>query len=127
MNRSRLENVRNTIRGLNAIQAGHSPAENEKVTGDAVRTHYPDRIATIDTLNMDTYHSEAGHGDDCRTLGCIAGVAIGLYARETRIIAKTADDTAVDPADIAQRILGLSDTQSHALFFSHPQKPMGIA
>ena len=124
MNRTRLEKVRNTIRELNAIQPGQRHAKTEVVTSDAVLTHYPDRIATIETLDMGTYHSKIYEKEgDCQTLGCIAGVAIKLYPKEARNIAATADDGSPErrgPADIAQRILDLSTTEGRALFLSYP-------
>ena len=115
MNRSRLEKVRNTIKNLAATRPGLVTSENEVATDDSLLAHYPDRIATIDTFDMCTYHSKIVEGDDCRTLGCIAGVTISLYTSEAREIAKSAFKR-LGPADIAQQLLGLTVTESRELF-----------
>lgn len=125
MNREKLETVRDEVHRLDAAP---SYSDTAKVTHESLLAQSPERVSPIDTLDMNTWHSQLSLHGDCRTLGCIAGVTVCLYPDETRRIATENNDETTPPpsiGDIAQEILDLDDAQAYALFHSEARRASG--
>ncbi len=115
MNTSRLKTVLDRLLDLEPAPAARQ-AKYLNCTEMAILTSEIDKLPPVDTLDMSTYHTT---GAGCRTLGCIAGVAITLYPREAALFAaewKDENGSWPDPLIAARAILGLTGDESWRLF-----------
>ncbi len=115
MNTSRLKTVRDRLLELEPAPATGQANYPSYIDMD-ILTSEIDKLPPVDTLDMSTYHA-AGAG--CRTLGCIAGLAITLYPREAALFAaEWVDENGSwpDPLTAARAILGLTGQESWRLF-----------
>ena len=78
MNASRLQTVRNALDRLKPPNGKTPPGWRTDANALATR---PGAVAPITQLHMGTFHSS---GNGCETAGCIAGLAITLFADAAR-------------------------------------------
>ena len=118
MNRKRLEEVRDTVRGLRAIADRRSSIQ-QTATSAADLTGKPGELPEIDTLDMRVLHTRHEH----LTAGCITGITLTLYPKTAVRLADEEErrhGRRPPPQTVAARILGIEGQCTHPLLCPQP-------